>query len=497
MLSSEEEKKILNKLNELGYKLAKIVNHNFSKIFYDTQGGKLFRQNLSLCKRGNLLWQVFKSSALEIEERSAHDIDIPERTRAFISSLVNQDRLLPLLHLRCRESNVHIQKDDQLLKIVIQRILFIHPFNKRQSYSINILFIDASDSVVEAQYLASLMRDYLLLKSLDFDYVKTGLYALNLPLPGAPVPKEYIVTKDDSLISACEKILLKQAYKMWANTDGTLKNLDPEFLHDLRVATRRGRFALRLIAKILKIEKCNTMRAELGWIGGLLGSVRDLDVFIVSLKSQMREADIEDETASNIIAIVSKDLVLKRKKLVSALKSARYREIISDLKAFFKNTEIEIFLHEKKMQPALEIVPQLIKSASKKIYKKSDKNASEFSDSDLHKLRIDFKKLRYTSEFFYDILDEKMKILIKTFIEIQDLLGAHQDSVVAISNLEKIAGELDGKSTSSKKILISIGALILLNRQIMKAARDRFDALWKKIPRIKNDIDELKIRQEQ
>ena len=49
---------------------------------------------------------------------------------------------------------------------------------------------------------------------------------------------------------AARKVVGQQALKMRVNVQGTLEDLDPEYLHDLRVATRRLRSALRLFAEL-------------------------------------------------------------------------------------------------------------------------------------------------------------------------------------------------------------------------------------------------------
>ena len=59
------------------------------------------------------------------------------------------------------------------------------------------------------------------------------------------------------------------------NSRGALLDLDPEFLHDLRVATRRARTALRLFAPLLDPERAAHWSGELAWIGSSVGPVRD------------------------------------------------------------------------------------------------------------------------------------------------------------------------------------------------------------------------------
>jgi CHAD domain-containing protein len=53
----------------------------------------------------------------------------------------------------------------------------------------------------------------------------------------------------------------------------------------------------------------------------------------------------------------------------------------------------------------------------------------------LHALRIACKRLRYTLEFFDEVLGSEAKPVIKTVVTLQDHLGALQDAVVARSIL--------------------------------------------------------------
>ena len=58
---------------------------------------------------------------------------------------------------------------------------------------------------------------------------------------------------------------------------------DPEGLHQMRVATRRLRAALRLFEQVVPTD-AEALRAELKWLATSLGAVRDLDVQLESLR---------------------------------------------------------------------------------------------------------------------------------------------------------------------------------------------------------------------
>ena len=67
-----------------------------------------------------------------------------------------------------------------------------------------------------------------------------------------------------------------------ANWPGTIEQLDPEFLHDLRVAVRRTRSVLREGKKVLPPAIVERAEERFGWLGTLTGPARDLDVHLIN-----------------------------------------------------------------------------------------------------------------------------------------------------------------------------------------------------------------------
>jgi hypothetical protein len=128
-------------------------------------------------------------------------------------------------------------------------------------------------AVLEISYIKSLLRNLFGLSAQRFEPLASGLRRIDRPLPGAPIPQDLSILESDSFVKASSKILARQAYKMWANTEGTILDLDPEFLHDLRVANRRACFALRMIGPLLDAERRNRLQKDLSWIANTSGKL--------------------------------------------------------------------------------------------------------------------------------------------------------------------------------------------------------------------------------
>jgi CHAD domain-containing protein len=63
---------------------------------------------------------------------------------------------------------------------------------------------------------------------------------------------------------------------------------DPEDVHWFRVATRKLRSELRTFRPLLGDAQMSSLRAELRWLGGKVGPVRDADVLAERLAATLR-----------------------------------------------------------------------------------------------------------------------------------------------------------------------------------------------------------------
>ena len=106
---------------------------------------------------------------------------------------------------------------------------------------------------------------------------EAGLLALGHEVPGSPDLGSTTISESSTMGDLAFAVLRRQLAVLREKEPGTRLGEDPEELHDMRVATRRLRAALALFAEVLPI-RAQAFREELGWLGRLLGGVRDLDV---------------------------------------------------------------------------------------------------------------------------------------------------------------------------------------------------------------------------
>ena len=80
---------------------------------------------------------------------------------------------------------------------------------------------------------------------------------------------------------AVARLLLRLLDTLELNVDGVLRDIDTEFLHDLRVAVRRTRSAIKLLGAVLPADLAEHFKGEFKWLGDVTTPVRDLDVHLL------------------------------------------------------------------------------------------------------------------------------------------------------------------------------------------------------------------------
>ena len=120
--------------------------------------------------------------------------------------------------------------------------------------------------------------------------------------------------------------------RLLANDPVVRQDSDPEGVHQARVATRRLRSDLRTFGALLDPDWTDALRAELGWIGGLLGAVRDADVLLERLDDRIAALpppDVDD--AKHLLDALSERRERDRAELLDAMRSPRYLALLDHL----------------------------------------------------------------------------------------------------------------------------------------------------------------------
>jgi CHAD domain-containing protein len=215
-----------------------------------------------------------------------------------------------------------------------------------------------------------------------------------------------------------------------------------EGVHQMRVATRRMRTGLATFRPLFEGRAGEPLRAELKWLGGVLGAARDAEV----MRSRLRK-EITEQPKELVLGPVLRrvDVELRRAHrdahtaVVAALDSPRYLELVTDLERF---TTRPPFSARGRAAPSKEL-----RARVRKACRRVEKAASALDDGTgtsqhehlLHEVRIAAKRARYAAEAVRPVVGDKAKAVADAMEQIQETLGDHQDAVVERGWLRDLA----------------------------------------------------------
>jgi CHAD domain-containing protein len=229
----------------------------------------------------------------------------------------------------------------------------------------------------------------------------------------------------------------------------------------MRVAVRRSRALLRA-GRPLYANDVAGLVEELRWVGEKLGAVRDLDVLLERLRGQIDGLDPDDRKASRpLLRTLERRRASAQTSLLKALAGERYLGLLDDFA-----TQIDA-LAASGDDATLD---DLAKRELKKLRKRVDGTNEDAPDDELHALRKRGKRVRYAYEL------ASKDAVVKRAKALQDVLGEHQDSVVAETALRDLA-------SATPQAAMVAGRLIERERTRRADARSSWRTAWKRLAR--------------
>jgi CHAD domain-containing protein len=245
------------------------------------------------------------------------------------------------------------------------------------------------------------------------------------------VPKSPGVRPEDTLAEAGRKVLRMHLARMLASEPGTRAGEDIEELHKMRVATRRMRAAWRVFDGAYRRGLQRRYVRELRGVARALGAVRDLDVQLEGINEWLAGQPDAAPALEPLRSDWRRQREVARSELIELLDSRDYRDFVDDYLDFVETNGSG----EAATRPG---EPVLVRdTAAGRLWQayehvRAHGAALEWADVPaLHALRIEGKRLRYTLEFFREVLPPQAEGLIERVTAMQDHLGLLNDADVA------------------------------------------------------------------
>ncbi|HMP40629.1 MAG TPA: CHAD domain-containing protein [Roseiflexaceae bacterium] len=261
----------------------------------------------------------------------------------------------------------------------------------------------------------------------------------DLPLSDLPQIPHESLQADELLAEGARRQLRRMFERMLAREAGATSGDDIEDVHQMRVAIRRLRASLQVVEPAYDEKLVREFRRALRRLALALGDVRDWDVFAAAVAQYHAQASAEEQpTLEPLATAVDHQRSLARRELLRAFKSDRYKAFKQSFAHFLTTPGAGIRASAPAAAPLL--VRNMAGSAIWSRYEQwraFEPLIETATDAQLHQARIAGKRLRYTLEFFTDILGPKLDAALTPLAELQELLGTMQDETTA---RERISG---------------------------------------------------------
>ena len=246
-----------------------------------------------------------------------------------------------------------------------------------------------------------------------------------------------------------------------ANKQGTIDDIDTEFLHHFRTSVRRSRSLLSLVKGALGQDTEARLKRELRDLQQRTNRLRDLDVFLLD-QSQFK-ALLPKSLHCGLAAwqqAVEKQRHQEHARLARFLKGATFERRMATLRTVTSEAA-EGEASEVGSRLSVEAGPEIVHKRYRRVRKRGRAIDQQTPDAAIHSLRIDCKKLRYTLEFFESVLpDTTIDVVLPRLKKLQDVLGDFNDLAVQQEELRDMFEALDSGDEGSEEIALALGGLI-------------------------------------
>jgi CHAD domain-containing protein len=249
----------------------------------------------------------------------------------------------------------------------------------------------------------------------------------------------------------------------------------PDAVHQMRVAARTLRSALRTFRSLVDREWADLLRDELHWAADALGAARDAEVHLSRLEEHARSLPPQDgaHAVPALDAWLRERLAEAKAAAAAELDSDRHLRLLVDLVEAVREPR----LTSKARDDAGDVFPPLVKKAARKLEKAVDQLTLGSPAEDWHQARIRAKRARYAAEAVAPVLGKAAEKWGEAFEEVTDLLGDQHDSVVAQEMIRELASHADIDGPTG----YALGLLDAVEVEHERADREAFEAVWAKV----------------
>jgi inorganic triphosphatase YgiF len=274
--------------------------------------------------------------------------------------------------------------------------------------------------------------------------------------------------RDATIAAAFQAIAHSTLQCMAANAELLRQKVEPDAVHQLRVAARTLRSELSTFKTVLADQQFERVNSELRWIAKACDQARNLDVFADDTVAPAAKLSPPPAGLEALSPAIDAAREHARADVGEAVASARFRDLLIEVTGWVETGDW--LTGGAACQPARDFAAQALQRRRRKLLK-DGRDLADGTDEERHRVRIDAKKLRYAAEGFESLFGQKSaRRFIDRLKQLQDELGALNDLATAQHMIPTLglpaeaalaAGELVGLKASEKSDHIARAAKAL------------------------------------
>ncbi len=455
-------------------------------VYYDTADLRLAREGVTLRQRtggSDAGWHLKLPTG---QERGREEIQlppdgggVPKELRELVTAYARSAPLAPVATLRTARTTreLYDESGTRLGELVDDVVSVLD--GRRVAARFRELEVEAAPDAADPEGLLDRVGAVLTAAgALPGEMLPKAVRALGArasapPEPPPPGP----VTRDDPARDALAAHLRTNVRAFLAQ-DSRVRRDEPDSVHQMRVAARRLRSALRSFGPLFDKEWADSLRDELAWVADVLGGARDREVLLARLQRDLETLPDElvlGPVAERLESRLAGSLSEARQQILEVLRGERYLDLLERLVAAATDPPTT----EAATAPAGTVLPKLVAVAFDDLVRRTGKlDRPGTADEAFHRARISAKRARYANEAGVAVFGRDAKTLAAEVARVQEVLGEHQDAVVAADFLRDLAAGSGRDRTG-----FTLGVLYAYERDAAQRARDAFFDVWRDVRR--------------
>ncbi|MEU8751324.1 CYTH and CHAD domain-containing protein [Streptomyces chartreusis] len=413
--------------------------------YYDTPDERLASASITLRRRtggSDAGWHLKFPVAQGVRDEIQAPLsdDLPDELAGLVRSRVRHGELVPVVRLRSdRDVRDLVDADGRLLAEVSVDAVHAQRLaggdGGAQWSEIEVELADGVDPVfldkVEKRLRKAGVRPSKSASKLARALAETA------PKKLAPGPGAEPVTAGDHVLA-----YVRAQRDAIVELDPAVRQDAEDSVHSMRVATRRMRSTFKSFGKVLDRTVTDPIGDELKWLAGELGVDRDREVLNERLSTALEQvpgALVSGPVAERLSHWAGDRPGGASARLIGILDSGRYLALLDALDALLADPPLRKAAGDKPGKVLPKAVKKDFGKVSALVEQAVELDPGTDRDVAIHEARKKTKRTRYAAEAAVPALGKPAKDLVKTMKSLQNLLGEHQDSVMARQTLRELS----------------------------------------------------------